>query len=62
VVVGRLIAAHPELRALARVVNRRELASQCQDALINVDIRSSGWDIHAHWWGVVVCRTSPGEN
>jgi len=57
VVVGRLAAAHPELRALARVVNRRELASQCQDALMDVDIQSSGWDIRARWWGVVICRT-----
>ena len=60
VVVGRLPRPFTPAttRALARVVNRRELASQCQDALIpDVDIRSSGWSTRARWWGVVVCRT-----
>jgi hypothetical protein len=60
VVVGRLTAAHPHLRALVPLVDQFELTRLCRETLQGEDLQRHGWDVPPRWTSVVVASTPRG--
>jgi len=53
----RLAAARPVVAALVGVAVPEAFWELCRDELSRVDVATSGWDIRARWFGVVICAT-----
>jgi hypothetical protein len=53
----RLAGARPHLAAVAGIAHREDLWQLCREELTGVDVRTDGWDIRGHWFGVVVGAT-----